>query len=62
MLNFSIVIGCDFIGTILRNSLDCFRMNEPVLGNLFESLLNGMAIAGSWLWDRGGYCCSVGVN
>ena len=25
-------------------------------------LLMGMAIAVLWLWDRGGYRCSVGVN
>ena len=46
----------------MRTSLEFFRMNEPVWGTCLNFLLMGMAIAVLWLWDRGGYCCSVGVN
>ena len=39
-----------------------FQNEWTGIGNLFEFLLAGMAIAGLWLLDRGGYCCSVGIN
>ena len=39
-----------------------FQNEWTGIGNLFEFLLTGMAIAGLWLLDRGGYCCSVGIN
>ena len=37
-----------------------FQNEWTGMGNLFEFLLMGMAIAVLWLWNRGGYCLLSG--
>ena len=61
MLNYSIELDVILLEQF-EDFFGIFQNEWTGMGNLFEFLLMGMAIAVLWLLDRGGYCCSVGIN
>ena len=61
MLNYSVELDVILLEQY-ENFFGIFQNEWTGIWDLFELLLVDMAIVGLWLLDRGGYCCSVGIN